>query len=735
MSTGYSDPARGVSPDPLDTESSSVSDSYEGNPPLVSAAHVSATPPAARYLKPECVPERAVKRRKTSVTLDSEDASTTNRNILLPVDTLLSFIEDNFCCKQCRRVFKTKSVDDVPATDDQAASSDNAQDPHKALSLEIFGIACGTNFNCECGTAASLRPTLLPAAADKIKTLEDGKPYATRVNCGDFEINQRLILGLQLCGNGRHDASNIAGMLNLNVNPMKAKWSTTQESIGLTLIEVGQQIMEENLKIECAMSPVGVDGRSALDVCSDTRWDKRGSCRRYDSLSGCSVFIGLRSNLVIGIEAMSSVCIKCTNGIDHHQDVCPKNYTGSAKGMEAHGAAKILKRLFENENVRCYVNKLVTDDDSSVRKILTHSYQGLIDAGRMTEAEWPRYAKDGVEGKGQRKPDTGQLPLPHPEVEFLADHGHRNRTYSSKNFSEANKPKKSGCGMTKVDAERMKRRMSYTLKLHTGGTYEEFKKAIMAVLEHHFNEHKYCSDWCPSSGNKNSGVDVHKIRLRFQSKDSNKDMYEFMKKHHEEFMQEDKLKQLYHLYDTQKVEGFNKLLTKLLHKDKTYCQTIENKAHIHLAVGLQSVGYADFYKRVFAIIGVSVAKDDVTSLFFGSEDIAKLGRQWYRQKPSVKVRRMRDQFKKIRGDLEKLKKDNEKDLSYETGMMGPGGERERPRKKTSKRAARKEVICKHCGLDDHQMITSKKCKLHPKYVPAEGKMKKYEEPSTKIAEA
>ena len=94
------------------------------------------------------------------------------------------------------------------------------------------------------------------------------------------------------------------------------------------------------------------------------------------------------------------------------------------------------------------------------------------------------------------------------------------------------------------------------------------------------------------------------------------------------------------------------------------------------------------HMRFTSIIGVSVVKDDVTSLFFGSEDIAKLGRQLYRQKKSVKIRRMRDQFKKIRGDLEKLKKDNEKDLSYETGMMGPGGEREQ-QQKTRKRAPKK----------------------------------------------
>ena len=62
---------------------------------------------------------------------------------------------------------------------------------------------------------------------------------------------------------------------------------------------------------------------------------------------------------------MLSICIKCTKNIPHEPDICPKNYEGSAKGMEATGAARIVSRLFRNEEVKCFVAMLVTDDDSS----------------------------------------------------------------------------------------------------------------------------------------------------------------------------------------------------------------------------------------------------------------------------------------------------------------------------------------------------------------------------------
>jgi hypothetical protein len=117
------------------------------------------------------------------------------------------------------------------------------------------------------------------------------------------------------------------------------------EKINKVIIEVGEEVLEENLHIECSLSPKGDDGRSVLDVASDARWDKRGSSRRYDSMSGCSVAFGLRSKLPIGIEVMSSVCLKCAKGIDPDPDVCPKNCTGSSKGMEAAGATRIVSRL------------------------------------------------------------------------------------------------------------------------------------------------------------------------------------------------------------------------------------------------------------------------------------------------------------------------------------------------------------------------------------------------------
>jgi hypothetical protein len=421
---------------------------------------------------------------------------------------------------------------------------------------------------------------------------------------------------LQLCGNGRQDGSAICGILKLNVNSMQRRWTQVQEQLGKAIIQVGLEFFNENLHIECQLSPLGADGRRALDVASDTRWDKKGSTRRYNFLSGCAVAFGLRSYLPLGIEAMSSACIKCKRGIAHDESVCPKHYAGSSKGMEATGAAvEIVRRLFSNPEHKCFIANLVTDDDSLVRKILTHSYRELLAAGRATERECPRYKN------GQKKPDHGQLPLEHAAIQFLADKGHRVRGYARAIFSEATKSKKYGCGCTKMDAERMKRRLSWTLRLHSGGTYKEFETAVEAVLEHYFNNHEFCGDWCKAR--EGTEEQLKKTELCFRCKRRDKELHIFLQKHHREFMKEEKLCQLYHQYDTNNVERFNKFLTKFLPKDRTYCQTIENKARSMLAVGLQSIGYRKLYSRVFALTGIEMTDDDITYLFFASEDSKK----------------------------------------------------------------------------------------------------------------
>jgi hypothetical protein len=57
--------------------------------------------------------------------------------------------------------------------------------------------------------------------------------------------------------------------------------------------------------------------------------------------------------------------------------------------------------LFDDYKV--YVAEYVSNNDSSCRRILTHSFSNLIAAGKLTYVEWPRYKN------GRKKPNNGLL--------------------------------------------------------------------------------------------------------------------------------------------------------------------------------------------------------------------------------------------------------------------------------------------------------------------------------------
>jgi hypothetical protein len=72
--------------------------------------------------------------------------------------------------------------------------------------------------------------------------------------------------------------------------------------------------------------------------------------------------------------------------------VCPsKNVECTSKAMEAVGSCRIVMRICESGD--CYVHEFVSDDDSSRKKVLRHSYVDQLEKGTIDEL--PRYENGG----------------------------------------------------------------------------------------------------------------------------------------------------------------------------------------------------------------------------------------------------------------------------------------------------------------------------------------------------
>ena len=75
----------------------------------------------------------------------------------------------------------------------------------------------------------------------------------------------------------------------------------------------------------------------------------------------------------------AKTCRTCTNAEKKKRDPrahkCPKNYAGSSKAMEAQEALQLVKDLWQVP--KAWVKRVVSDDDSSIRSILCHSYKSV----------------------------------------------------------------------------------------------------------------------------------------------------------------------------------------------------------------------------------------------------------------------------------------------------------------------------------------------------------------------
>ncbi len=236
------------------------------------------------------------------------------------------------------------------------------------------------------------------------------------------------------------------------------------------------------------------------------------------------------------------------------------------------------------------------------------------------------------------------------------------------------------------------------------------KKGVESVLEHHFNNHSLCGDWCRVKDLL--GREKELAMLNYRSKNLNPIFYLQVKVLFEQFYTG--LDKMLHAWDTNIVEGMNKFFTKFLPKDRTYALTVENSVRLYLAVMIDSIGYSETYKRIgekggFKICGTHQTMNE-------SFDTQKSYRREYRKRKENKIIRMRNYYERMSTGREKQRLDNLKDLTYGSGMNGPFTEDMEPlggivTSKKRKRHTPKDpnVKCTHCGLTGHSRTNSKDC--------------------------
>ena len=115
-----------------------------------------------------------------------------------------------------------------------------------------------------------------------------------------------------------------------------------------------------------------------------------------------------------------------------------------------------------------------------------------------------------------------------------------------------------------------------------------------AVLEHHFNNHKYCDvKWCYTLKARAKGLTVSpKYHL---SKQTNAEIYTQLHICLQQFSTADVLKESMHQCTTQKNEAMNTSIAQLCPKFKHLSKSTALLTRIAVAVSCENMGYSSFY--------------------------------------------------------------------------------------------------------------------------------------------
>jgi hypothetical protein len=243
--------------------------------------------------------------------------------------------------------------------------------------------------------------------------------------------------------------------------------------------------------------------------------------------------------------------------------------------MEAEGAIKNITSLLKSGSA--YICSYMMDDDSSTKAVLQHPKP--VDPSAKKK-------------KGKIKKDTGLLPSYHPVIKFIADKNHRVGKFANKIFELSALPR-SQTSCTKADAERLKQNFAYFIHMYHGETFKKFQWHAKAVMEHHFNNHQFCDERCPAKKWKKE--DKIRKQLRYRSKEVDAKFYNQLLTIFDAFTTLEALRELYHNVHSNKCESMNGFITKFVPTDKDFCRTIANKARTLMAIGIDSVGYEDYF--------------------------------------------------------------------------------------------------------------------------------------------
>jgi len=365
---------------------------------------------------------------------DTEEhiTDTPGGNRILPIDSMIRNIESHLTCKRCAGQACDNILEDFITfcgNDSRIENLPNLLERFKnkkrkkvSIIVKEQSVGIATKMICSCSYCGHIFET------ERSRSCFSNNKHQYH-SSESFTMNVMLVLGIQQIGGGGSDAMKILTFLGLpNAQSVKDRtFKRIEDAISPVILEYEEEIKEKALFEEVRLTLIDQNrendydkwltndqsiGRPAITIAYDMGWNKRSNGHRYDSISGHGIGVGQVTNKVVATKLYSKACVVCDSkkykgadapSIPNH-GWCPKNHDGSSKAMESKGIFDLFVDLWRNKNIA--IGEIVSDDDSSMRSQLRHSYKELVNAGRLSSDDWPLTAG----GKKNQKMENLILP-------------------------------------------------------------------------------------------------------------------------------------------------------------------------------------------------------------------------------------------------------------------------------------------------------------------------------------
>jgi hypothetical protein len=175
---------------------------------------------------------------------------------LIPEKDFCTFLSENFNCKKCDAPIKERTI----------------------VTVRV-GCAFNVYWNC-CNKECNSTGNILAKQCTKYTSGQWKKNRPELAAClGDYDINRQIVLACQQSGGGSRMASTFGSLISISRRSIWNRCFTqVEELIGKREIILGEEIMQENLHEEIALSPMNLSlNKAMLTYLVDGGWDQRAS--------------------------------------------------------------------------------------------------------------------------------------------------------------------------------------------------------------------------------------------------------------------------------------------------------------------------------------------------------------------------------------------------------------------------------------------------------------------------